>query len=144
MKPVLFLTGHVPAYRAGALAALHERETIEVALFGGQSLHGGPGSLPARPAFPVRHARPSELFALAASGGYRAVICPTGGRLALLAGWAGTRRAGVPLLLWASLWAHPRSAAHALSYLPLRRLYRAAEAVVSYGPHVSAYVQERG
>jgi glycosyltransferase involved in cell wall biosynthesis len=50
----------------------------------------------------------------------------------------------VPLILWASLWAHPRSAAHMLSYLPSRRLYRSAEAVVTYGPHVSAYVQARG
>jgi glycosyltransferase involved in cell wall biosynthesis len=48
------------------------------------------------------------------------------------------------LILWASLWAHPRSAAHALSYLPLRRLYRSADAVVTYGPHVSAYVRARG
>jgi glycosyltransferase involved in cell wall biosynthesis len=50
----------------------------------------------------------------------------------------------VPLILWASLWAHPRSAAHALSYLPLRRLYSSADAVVTYGPHVSAYVSARG
>jgi glycosyltransferase involved in cell wall biosynthesis len=50
----------------------------------------------------------------------------------------------VPLILWASLWAHPRSLAHALSYVPLRRLYRSADAVVTYGPHVSAYVQARG
>jgi glycosyltransferase involved in cell wall biosynthesis len=50
----------------------------------------------------------------------------------------------VPLLLWASLWAHPRSAAHALTYLPLRRLYRSADALVTYGPHVSAYVEARG
>ncbi|MGA2320073.1 MAG: glycosyltransferase family 4 protein [Solirubrobacteraceae bacterium] len=143
MKPVLFLTGHAPAYRVGALAALHEREGIELALFGGPSMHGGPafeGQLP----FPHRHARPRELAALAASGRYRAVVLPTGGRLAPLAGWIGTRRAGVPLILWASLWAHPRSGAHALSYLPLRRLYRSADAVVTYGPHVSTYVRARG
>ncbi len=157
MKPVLFLAGHVPAYRAGALAALHQREEIEVALFGGRSLHGGPGgpafggrSLhggpggPSEQPFPSREVRPHELLALPAGANYRAVVCPTAGRLALLAGWAGTRRAGLPLLLWASLWAHPRSAAHALSYLPLRRLYGSADAVVTYGPHVSAYVQARG
>jgi glycosyltransferase involved in cell wall biosynthesis len=50
----------------------------------------------------------------------------------------------VPLVLWASLWAHPRSPAHSLSYLPLRLLYRSADAVVTYGPHVSAYVRARG
>jgi glycosyltransferase involved in cell wall biosynthesis len=140
---VLFLTGHVPAYRVGAFAALHEAEGIEVALFGGSSLHGGaiaPGELP----FPHRPAGAAEIARLAAGGGYRAVVCSTGGRLPLLAGWAGARAGRTPLLLWASLWAHPRSAAHALSYPPLRRLYGSADAVVTYGPHVSAYVSARG
>jgi glycosyltransferase involved in cell wall biosynthesis len=143
VKPVLFVTGHAPAYRVGAFARLHELEDIEVALFGGRSKHGGEvfsGEMP----FPHRLVRPWELAALAASGRYRAVVCPTGGRVAPMATWVGTRRARVPLILWASLWAHPRSAAHALGYLPLRRLYRTAEAVVTYGPHVSAYVRERG
>lgn len=143
MKPILFVTGHAPAYRVGALAALHSREGIELALFGGSSKHGGAdfiGELP----FPSRRVRPLELAGLAASSRFRAVVCPTGGRLAPLATWAGARRAGTPLILWASLWAHPRSAAHALSYLPLSRLYRSADAVVTYGPHVSAYVSERG
>jgi glycosyltransferase involved in cell wall biosynthesis len=143
VKPVLFVTGHAPAYRVGALARLHELEGIELALFGGRLQHGGAGFAAELP-FPHRDVRPHELYALAASGRYRAVVCPTGGRLAPLATWAGARRGGVPLILWASLWAHPRSAAHALSYLPLRRLYRSADAVVTYGPHVSAYVSARG
>jgi glycosyltransferase involved in cell wall biosynthesis len=143
VKPVLFVTGHAPAYRVGALERLHEREGIELALFGGRLQHGG-AAFDAELPFPHRHVRPRELYSLAASGRYRAVVCPTGGRLAPLATWAGTRRAGVPLILWASLWAHPRSAAHALTYLPLRRLYRSADAVVAYGPHVSAYVAARG
>jgi glycosyltransferase involved in cell wall biosynthesis len=143
MKPVLFVTGHAPAYRVGAFASLHEREGIELALFGGRSTHGGPehaGQLQ----IPHRHVTPRELWRLAASGRYRAVVCPTGGRLAPLAGWTGARRSGVPLILWASLWAHPASVTHALTYLPLRRLYRSADAVVTYGPHVSAYVGARG
>jgi glycosyltransferase involved in cell wall biosynthesis len=143
LKPVLFVTGHAPAYRVGAFARLHELEQIELALFGGAAKHGGAdfaGELP----FPHRHVRPRELFALAASGRYRAVVCPTGGRFAPLATWAGARRGGIPVILWASLWAHPRSAAHAFSYLPLHRLYRSADAVVTYGPHVSAYVSAHG
>jgi glycosyltransferase involved in cell wall biosynthesis len=143
MKPLLFVTGHAPAYRVGALARLHEREDLELALFGGRYKHGGAEFEQTMP-FPHRRVGARELLALAASGGHRAVVCPTGGRLAPLATWAGARRAGVPLILWASLWAHPRSAAHALSYLPLRRLYRRADAVVTYGPHVSAYVRARG
>jgi glycosyltransferase involved in cell wall biosynthesis len=143
VKPLLFVTGHAPAYRVGALARLHEREEIELALFGGRYKHGGAGFAEEMP-FPHRHVRPRELFALAAGGDYRAVVCPSAGRVAPLATWAGARRGHAPLILWTSLWAHPRSAAHALSYLPLRRLYRSADAVVTYGPHVSEYVRARG
>ncbi|HEV3320373.1 MAG TPA: glycosyltransferase family 4 protein [Solirubrobacteraceae bacterium] len=164
MKPVLFVTGHAPPDRVGAFAALHERETIEVALYGGRSLHGPsvpgtgvpgtgvpggrrkpPGATPpAELPFPHRHVRQQETARLARSGSYRAVVCSTGGRVALPYTWAGARRGGVPLILWASLWAHPRSASHMLSYPALRALYRSADAVVTYGPHVSAYVRARG
>jgi glycosyltransferase involved in cell wall biosynthesis len=149
MKPVLFVTGHAPAYRVGAFLRLHERENVEFALFGGRVKHGGGGSAEELP-FPHIHTSKdaldgaSKLYALAASGRYRAVVCSTGGRVALPAAWAGARRARVPLILWASLWAHPRSAPHAFSYLALRRLYRSADAVVTYGPHVSAYVRRHG
>jgi glycosyltransferase involved in cell wall biosynthesis len=144
MKPVLFVTGHAPAYRVGAFERLHEREDVEYALFGGRLKHGGGGAPVGELPFPSRHVGERELYALAASGRYRAVVISTGGRVALPAAWAGARRAGLPLILWASLWAHPRSAAHALSYPALLRLYRSADAVVTYGPHVSAYVRAHG
>lgn len=143
MKPVLFVTGHAPPDRVGAFACLHEREGVEFALFGGRSHHGGGGFAGELP-FPHRFVRQHELAALAGSGEYRAVVCSTGGRVALPGAWRGARRAGVPLILWSALWAHPRTAAHAVSYLALHRLYRSADAVVTYGPHVSAYVRARG
>ncbi len=142
MKPVLFVTGHAPFDRVGAFASLYAREGVEYALFGGRSHHGGVAGeeLP----FPHRHVRQREVAALAASGRYRAVVCSTGGRFALPGAWAGARRGRVPVVLWSALWAHPRTAAHALSYAALLRLYRSADAVVTYGPHVSAYVRARG
>jgi glycosyltransferase involved in cell wall biosynthesis len=39
------------------------------------------------------------------------------------------------------MWSHPRTPAHALSLLPTRLLYSRADAVVTYGPHVTRYVQ---
>jgi glycosyltransferase involved in cell wall biosynthesis len=142
MKPVLFVTGHAPPDRIGAFVCLHEREHVEFALFGGRLLHASapPRDLP----FPHRYVNQRALFRIAAGGRYRAVVCSTGGRVALPLSWAGARAARLPVILWTSLWAHPRSAVHLLSYLPLARWYRSADAVVTYGPHVSAYVKERG
>jgi glycosyltransferase involved in cell wall biosynthesis len=147
MKPVLFVTGHAPPDRLGAFARLNELEEIELALFGGRSRHG-PAALTeawaAELPFPHRRVGERDAGRLAASGRYRAVVCSTAGRIALPAVWAGARRARAPLILWASLWAHPRGVAHLLGYPALRRLYRSADAIVTYGPHVSAYVRGKG
>ncbi len=141
--PVLFVTNHAPPFRVGAFAALHEREDVVFALIGGDVRHGGGAGGDDLP-FPV--IRPSQrgVLRLAASGRFRAVVAGLSGRVALPAAYAGARRAGVPFVLWATIWAHPRTAAHALSYLPLRHLYRHADAIATYGPHVSAYVRSKG
>ena len=80
---------------------------------------------------------------MAASGRYRAVVAGLSGRVALPAAYAGARAGRVPFVLWATIWRHPRTPAHALSYLPLRHLYRHADAIATYGPHVSAYVRSK-
>jgi glycosyltransferase involved in cell wall biosynthesis len=142
-RPVLFVTNHAPPFRVGAFKRLHAREDVTFALIGGDVRHGGGdggGDLP----FPVLRPREHEVWGLAASGEYRAVVAGLSGRLAPLAAYAGARRAGVPFVLWATMWAHPRTAAHAASYLVVRHLYRQAGAIVTYGPHVSAYVRAKG
>lgn len=142
-RPVLFVTNHAPPYRVGAFAALHEREDVEFALVGGEARHGGGATADALP-FPHRRVGEREILGLAASGRHRAVVAGLSGRVALPAAHAGARRARVPFVLWATIWRHPRTAAHALSYLPLRHLYRDADAIATYGPHVSAYVRAKG
>ena len=141
-RPVLLVTGHAPPSRLAPFAELNAREDVVVALFGGRAIHAMAGA----DRLPFPHARPSQraVGRLAASGRFRAVVCGTGGRLALPAAYAGARRAGVPFVLWASIWAHPRSPAGAAGYLPLRHVYRHADAVVTYGPHVSSYVRVKG
>ena len=141
-RPVLFVTNLVPPDRAGALAALHARVGIELALFGGRSHHatGAVDDL----GVPHRHVAQREAGRLAASGRYRAVICGTAGRTALPASYLGARAARVPFVLWSALWAQPRSAAHAAGALLLAWLYRRADAVVAYGPHVAAHARARG
>jgi glycosyltransferase involved in cell wall biosynthesis len=142
-RPVLFVTNHAPPFRAGAFAALHEREDVVFALVGGRVRHGGGGTAGAAP-FPVIAPSQRDVARLAASGRFRAVVAGISGRVALPAAYLGARRARVPFVLWATIWAHPRTAAHALSYLPLRHIYRHADAVATYGPHVSAYVRSKG
>ena len=143
-RPVLFVTNHAPPFRVGAFAAFHAREEAVFALIGGAVRHGGgAGHLDDLP-FPVVRSEQRAIYRLAASGRFRAVVAGLSGRLAPAAAWAGARRSGVPFVLWATMWAHPRTSAHALSYLPVRHLYRHADAVVTYGPHVSDYVRRKG
>jgi glycosyltransferase involved in cell wall biosynthesis len=143
MKPVLFVTGHVPPDRAGAFACLHERAGIELALYGGRHRHGAASAAPP-PALPHRYVSQREVGAVVASGDYRAVIVGTGGRVALPTAWRAARRAGIPFVFWAALWRTPRTAAHLAALGLMRRIYRDAAAVVTYGEHVSAYVRSHG
>lgn len=143
-KPVLFVTNHAPPFRVGAFRALHERENVVFALIGGKIRHGGGGTaVDTDMAFPV--VRPAErgVARLAASGRFRAVVAGLSGRIALPAAYAGARAGRIPFVLWATIWRHPRTPAHALSYLPLRHIYRNADAIATYGTHVSAYVRSK-
>ena len=143
MKPVLFVTNHVPPERAGAFAALHRRLPIELAIFGGRSTHATTGV--ADPGVPHRHVEQRQIRALAASGRYRAVVCGTAGRVALPGAWAGARSGHTPFVLWSALWAHPRTPAHLIGGAPLlAMIYRDAAAVVAYGPHVATFARSRG
>ena len=142
-RPVLFVTNHVPPERVGAFAALHRRVPLELALFGGRSTHATAGV--ADPGVPHRHVDQREAYAIAASGRYRAVVCGTAGRVALPAAWQGARRSHTPFVLWSALWSQPRTAAHLVAGAPLMAaLYRGADAVVAYGPHVAAFARARG
>ena len=143
-RPVLFVTNHAPAFRIGAFAALHAREEVVFALIGGRVRHGAGAGDPRVLPFPALHCAQQTIYRLAASGRFRAVIAGLSGRLAPAAAWAGARSARVPFVLWATMWAHPRTPAHAISYLPVRHLYRDADAIVTYGPHVSKYVLTKG
>jgi glycosyltransferase involved in cell wall biosynthesis len=142
-RPVLLVTNLVAPDRAGAFAALHARQDLQLALFGGRSHH----ATGAVDAIDIPHSAITQrqAYDAAASGRYRAVIAGTAGRTALPAAYLGARRANVPFLLWTALWAHPRTPAFTLAGTPLLRfLYKNADAVITYGSHVSAFVAARG
>jgi glycosyltransferase involved in cell wall biosynthesis len=141
-RPVLFVTNLVPPDRVGAFAALHERADIELALFGGRSHHATGGV--DDPGIPHRHVSQRAVHALAASGRYRAVVAGTAGRTALPAAWLGARRARVPFVLWSALWAPLRTPAHLAARPLMAAIYRDADAVVAYGPHVADFARRHG
>jgi glycosyltransferase involved in cell wall biosynthesis len=140
VKPVVVVTSEVPPDRVASFRALHERMPILVARFGGERQHATRGvDDPGVPVVDVAERAVGRVVR-----GARAVVAGTVGRVALPAAYAGARRAGVPFVLWTALWAHPRTPAHLLSLPLLRRLYARADAVATYGEHVSAYVAARG
>ncbi|MGH2740990.1 MAG: glycosyltransferase family 4 protein, partial [Thermoleophilaceae bacterium] len=124
----------VSPYRREPFRVLAQTEDVEVIAFE----QAGPPV----PGLTVHRTTQAGAVRLVASGRYRAVISGLGGRLALPGSYLAARARGVPFVLWATIWAHPRTAAHALSYLPTRHLYRAADAVITYGDHVSRYVEQ--
>ena len=132
-RPVALVTGEVSPYRREPYRMLAEAEGAEVLAWQdtGDDV----------PGLTVR--RPTQLGAarLVASGRYRAAICGLGGRAALPGSYLAARRAGIPFVLWATIWEHPRTPAHLLSRIPTRHLYRHADAVATYGTHVSEHVR---
>jgi len=143
-RPVLFVTNHAPPARVPAFRLLAEQEDVQYALVGGDVRHGGGGTDAGVATLPAHRVSERAVHGLAASGRFRAVVAGLSGRVALPAAYLGARRARVPFVLWATIWAHPRTPAHTLSYLPLRHLYRDADAIVTYGRHVTRYVRSKG
>jgi glycosyltransferase involved in cell wall biosynthesis len=125
VKPVALMTNTVPDYRREPFRLLDQAEGVEVIAW--QDI-----------------GQRAALRRLSA-GDYRAVIAGLGGRVALPGAYAITRRKRIPFILWASLWSHPTTLAHRLSRPATNAMYRRADAIVTYGPHVSRYVaQQRG
>jgi glycosyltransferase involved in cell wall biosynthesis len=143
--PIALVTNYLPPYRVPLYRLLHERYGVEVHCFGGEA-HYVPESLQDLdaqieaapfPAHRLEHQRDAR--GLAADND--AVIAAIAGRVALPAAYRGARRANTPFILWASLWRHPLTLTHTFSLHLMRRIYKKADAVVTYGEHVSRYVK---
>ena len=139
---VALVTNFLP-YRLPLYRLLAERLGVEVFCFGGEGhyvpeAHRDLERQLAAAAFPAHRLRPSvtpSRWPLDTRGDQLVA-----GRVAVPAAYLGARRARRPFLLWASLWRHPRTAAHLASFPLMRHMYRRADAVLTYGPHVSRYV----
>jgi glycosyltransferase involved in cell wall biosynthesis len=141
---IALITTYLAGYRVPLYERLAERHGVEVLCFG-----GGERYVPewfkdldrqlAEAPFPGRRLSGArEAFSIAAA--YDAVIAPFAGGAILPLAYAGARRHRRPFILWASVWAQPRSAAHAAARPATRHIYRHADAVVAYGEHVRRFV----
>ena len=141
---IALLTTYLAGYRMPLYQLLAERHGVEVLCYGrgeryAPSWFRNLDEQLATAPFPAhRLAGPREAFAVADR--YEAVIAPFAGGAILPAAYAGARRRGRPFVLWASVWAQPRSLVHALGWPLTRHIYRHADAVVAYGEHVRRFV----
>jgi glycosyltransferase involved in cell wall biosynthesis len=142
--PTALLTTYLAPYRVPLFERLADRHAVEVLCFGGGRryvpswLSDLDAQLAAAP-FPARRLDgPREAFALGRR--YDTVIAPFAGGAILPAAYAGARRHRRGFVLWASVWAQPRSLSHAVALPATRHIYRHADAVVAYGEHVRRFV----
>ena len=141
---IALLTTYLTGYRMPLFERLAERHQLEVLCFGGGERYvpewfsGLDQQLAAAP-FPARRLNGArEAFSVARD--YELVIAPFAGGATLPAAYMGVRRFERRFVLWASVWAQPRSVAHAVALPMIRLIYRDADAVIAYGEHVRRFV----
>jgi glycosyltransferase involved in cell wall biosynthesis len=142
--PIALLTNYLADYRRPLYAQLAEREHVEVLCYGGSADYvpawfGDLDRQLATAEFPARRLQGARA-AYAVARDYDAVIAPFAGGSILPSAYAGARRHRRAFVLWASVWAEPRSAVHLLTRPITRHIYRRADAVVAYGEHVRRFV----
>ena len=141
---VALLTTYLAPYRLPLYERLAERYGVEVLCFGRGERYVPPwfadldGQLAQAP-FPARRV-PGVRGAIGAARAQDAVIGPFAGGAVLPAAYTAARAKRRRFVLWASVWAQPRSRGHLAALPAIRHIYRQADAVVTYGPHVSRFV----
>ncbi|MBI4858710.1 MAG: glycosyltransferase [Candidatus Riflebacteria bacterium] len=153
---VLFVTNLATHYRAPLFERLADRLDAEFLLFSdgkewfwsGQRPPVPPGLRVAQlPGFWVgRAARvtPGLPWELCRRRHVDVVVKCMNGRFALPATYLTCLALRLPFVLWTGMWLHPTTLFHRLSRPLVRWIYRRADAVVTYGPHVSAFVKAEG
>jgi glycosyltransferase involved in cell wall biosynthesis len=142
--PIALVTNYLTAYRLPLYERLATAYDLEVLCFGGGERYvptwfADLESQLSCAMFPARRLGGLR-EALRLGRRYDAVIAPFAGGPILPAAYLGAKRYGRPFILWASVWAQPRSLTHAVSLPAVRHIYRHADAVVAYGEHVKRFV----
>lgn len=141
---IALLTNYLAPYRVPLYERLADRYGVEVLCYGGGEryvpswLAELDQQLPEAP-FPARRLHGARAT-LRVAREYRAIIAPFAGGAVLPAAYLAARLHRRPFVLWASVWAQPRSPSHLLALPLTRRIYRDADAVIAYGEHVRRFV----
>jgi glycosyltransferase involved in cell wall biosynthesis len=142
---IALLTNYLAPYRIPLYERLANSFGVEVLCFGGgeryvPSWFADLDAQLARAPFPARRLEGGPAEALKVAGDYETVIAPFAGGAVLPAAYAGARLRRRAFILWASVWAEPRSPAHAVARPATHHIYRHADAVIAYGEHVRRFV----
>jgi glycosyltransferase involved in cell wall biosynthesis len=141
---IALLTTYLAGYRMPLYQRLAERHGVEVLCYGGGDRYVPAwfSDLDAQLAaaeFPARRLHGAR-EALDIGRHYDGVIAPFAGGAILPAAYLSAKLTRTPFILWASVWAQPRSAAHAAALPVTRHIYGHADAIVAYGEHVRRFV----
>ncbi len=144
--PIALLTNYLVGYRIPLYARLAAQHGIEVLCYAGGDRYAPPwitdrldAQIRAAP-FPAHRLEGGPRAAFHLARHYDAVIAPYAGGAILPAAYAGVRVHRKRFVLWASVWAQPRSPANTLALPLTRHIYRHADAVVAYGEHARRFV----
>ena len=140
---VAFVVGHPTHYRRPLWEGL--AETFDADFFftsGGNERYWSKDHHLSFGRFRVMPSRPPWRFVRTLlQGNYDCIVFGLGGRLSILEAWSAARATGTPFVLWTGLWEHPQTFFHRLARPVIRRLYRSANALVVYGPHIAETVE---
>jgi glycosyltransferase involved in cell wall biosynthesis len=89
----------------------------------------------------VRDPRPFRLALHLLRGNYDCIVASLVGRLSLVGVVLVAKLTRTPLVIWVGIWQHPQTRFHRFSRPAARWIYRHADAVLVYGPHVRDFIE---
>jgi glycosyltransferase involved in cell wall biosynthesis len=143
VRRVALVTNFSPHYRRRLFLELSKRMDLTLILTsrGNEGYWQGDTPFDTDGVPAVRASGPVETRRALRASGYDAVITGLTGRATLLTAVHTARALDVPLILWVGIWEHPQTLLHRFSRPLARSLYRSADAILTYGTHVSKYVE---
>jgi glycosyltransferase involved in cell wall biosynthesis len=74
-------------------------------------------------------------------GRFDVIVKCINGRLMLPYVYTLAKRKDIPFVLWTGIWHHPQTVSHRVTRPFVERIYRGADAIVTYGDHVNDFLQ---